>query len=133
MLEERLYAALERACRASGAPGATAALMRHGQLKWVGSCGHARLHRPQPATHSTAFVLASCSKTATATIVMAFVADGKLSLQAPLSRFYPDLPNAGQITVAQLLGHTSGMAEYTDSPEFVTLSEAMATCTAKFG
>jgi D-alanyl-D-alanine carboxypeptidase len=68
------------------------------------------------------FVLASCSKVITAALVMSAIEAGQLSLGTPISSFYPQLPNAASITTAQLLGHTSGLGEYTDSPRFTELA-----------
>jgi CubicO group peptidase (beta-lactamase class C family) len=55
-------------------------------------------------------------------LVMREIEAGRLSLETPLSAFYPQLQNAALITIAQLLGHTSGLGEYTDGTRFAELA-----------
>src|SRR4029079_11503758 len=66
-----------------------------------------------PCTASTNFRIASVSKQFTATAVMLLVDRGKLSLDDPLTKFFPGFPHYGKkITVKHLLIHTSGLPEY---------------------
>lgn len=67
---------------------------------------------------STAFRLASLSKTFTAAAIMMLIERGKVQLQDPLSRFFPEFPNGEHITVEQLLLHESGVGEL-DSPDLM--------------
>ena len=61
----------------------------------------------------TIFQSGSLGKQFTAVAVMLQVEDGKLALEDPLTRFYPDAPAAwGRITIRHLLTHTSGIADY---------------------
>ncbi|MHB8235785.1 MAG: serine hydrolase domain-containing protein, partial [Solirubrobacteraceae bacterium] len=53
------------------------------------------------------FRIGSITKTMTATVVLRLVQEHKLSLNAPLRRFYPGVLHAGQITIRDLLDHTS--------------------------
>ena len=65
--------------------------------------------RNQP---STRFNLGSINKAFTATAIRQLAADGKLALDSPLVRAWPDYPNlevAGAITIRQLLQHRSGI------------------------
>ncbi|MBZ6380048.1 hypothetical protein B5C34_00115 [Pacificimonas flava] len=61
---------------------------------------------------------ASVSKQITATLAMQLVADGLLSLDEPVSTYLPDFgaPYADRITIADLLGHLSGLAHTDDGP-----------------
>jgi CubicO group peptidase (beta-lactamase class C family) len=71
-------------------------------------------------TRDTAFPIGSISKVWTATLAMVLVADGDLDLDAPLDEHLPELDDlGGQLTLRQLLSHTSGFA---DIPERSTLS-----------
>ena len=67
---------------------------------------------------STAFRLASLSKTFTAAAIMMLIERGKVQLQDPLSRFFPEFPNGEHITMEQLLSHESGVGEL-DSPDLM--------------
>ncbi len=71
-------------------------------------------------TRNTKFGLASGSKMFTATIVFQLIEEGKLQLKDPVRKFLPDLKNSAlhDITVEQLLTHTSGMGDFFESPEF---------------
>jgi CubicO group peptidase (beta-lactamase class C family) len=65
---------------------------------------------------STAFRLASLSKTFTAAAIVMLTDRGTLHLHDRLSRFFPEFPNGDHITVEQLLSHESGVGEL-DSPD----------------
>jgi CubicO group peptidase (beta-lactamase class C family) len=67
---------------------------------------------------STAFRIASLSKTFTAAAIVMLIERGKVHLRDPLSRFFSDFPNGDHITVEQLLSHESGVGEL-DSPELM--------------
>lgn len=115
-LQAELDAALNQGRESTGAPAATAAVMRCGQLLWSGASGVLDLDSRRQATTSTRFLLASTTKPIVAALVLDLVERGKLSLTTPLSRFYPKLPGARRITVRMLLDHTSGLNEYFDDP-----------------
>jgi CubicO group peptidase (beta-lactamase class C family) len=83
--------------------------------------GFADLERRLPNTTSTRFQLASVAKTLTATAVMQLVVKGAIDLDAALPAYFADLPPAWQnVTVAQLLSHTSGIPDYFSFDEFET-------------
>lgn len=69
------------------------------------------VNEPVKATNETIYDLASISKIYTAMAVMKLVEDGQLDLDAPVSRYLPSFrtPEKQQITVRQLLTHTSGL------------------------
>lgn len=112
-----LVAALRSGRTAAGAPGGQAAVVACGRVVWSGASGVLDLRSQRAVTARTLFVLASTTKTAVATMVMQLVQSGRLSLDAPLSRFYPKLPNAPEITVRMLLDMTSGLPEYLYIPQ----------------
>ena len=59
------------------------------------------------------------TKQFTATAIMMLAEQGKLSVDDPMTRFFPKYPMSGHVvTVHQLLNHTSGIFSYTDDPEF---------------
>jgi len=76
--------------------------------------GYANVEWQVPNTPQTKFLLASISKTFTATMVMKLVDQGKLSLDSKLSdvlKWYrPDVGN--KVTIRHLLNHTSGIPNY---------------------
>jgi len=65
------------------------------------------------------FRLGSLTKQFTATLVLLLQQDGKLKLDDPVSKYLPDAPKAWEkITLANLLGHTSGIPSFTGMKEF---------------
>ncbi|PZS38365.1 MAG: penicillin-binding protein [Pseudonocardiales bacterium] len=76
-----------------------------------------------PVTRETAFPTGSITKAWTATLAMILVADGDLELDAPLDEYLPELGDLGsQLTLGQLLSHTSGFASSPDTLELPSLS-----------
>jgi len=64
-------------------------------------------------TPATAYRLGSITKLFTAVMIYELIDRKELSLDDTLSKFFPDLPNAGRITIADMLGHRSGLANFT--------------------
>jgi CubicO group peptidase (beta-lactamase class C family) len=71
-----------------------------------------------PNRKSTAFRLASLSKTFTAAAIVMLAERGKVHLEDSLSHYFPEFPNGEHITVEQLLLHRSGVGEL-DSPDLM--------------
>jgi len=91
-----------------------AVLIRHnGTLLAQAVAGEADLTTQQPVTPETVFNTYSLAKLLVSALVMQRVEAGRVELDAPASRYLPDLPEAWQaITVRQFLNHASGVPEY---------------------
>lgn len=76
-----------------------------------GAFGYADLQQQRLATIQTAYHLFSGTKLYTATAVMQLVEAGKLSLADPVGQYLPGLGQADQVTIKQLLSHTSGLKD----------------------
>jgi len=111
-----LQAALDVAREETAAPGVAAAIVLDGTLVWEGASGRMERSTPRSVDTETLFVLASLSKPVTAAMVMYLRDHGRLTLDDPLSKTIPTLPNASRITIRMLLNHTSGLGDYEDSP-----------------
>jgi D-alanyl-D-alanine carboxypeptidase len=72
-----------------------------------------------PLTVNDHVRIASITKTFTATAILLQVADGKLSLEDPISKWFPNVPNATKITVRDLLAMRSGLYDFTAEPKFL--------------
>jgi D-alanyl-D-alanine carboxypeptidase len=72
-----------------------------------------------PLTVNDHVRIASITKTFTATAVLLQVAHGKLSLEDPISKWLPTVPNAERITVRDLLAMRSGLYDFTAEPKFL--------------
>jgi len=64
------------------------------------------------------FRIGSITKQFTAACILQLAEAGKLSLDDKLSKFFPAYPKGDSVTIHMLLNHTSGIANYTDLPEF---------------
>lgn len=104
-----------------GVPGVIVAVRRPGTGLQTRAAGLANIAAQRPARAADRFRVGSLTKTFTATIVLQLVAEGRLSLDAPIARWLPGLLPAGNIiTVRELLNHTSGLFDYVnDGPQFV--------------
>jgi CubicO group peptidase (beta-lactamase class C family) len=83
--------------------------------------GNAVMEFDVPNTPRTRFRIGSVTKQFTAAIVLQLVEEGRIDLQAPITRYLPEYP-AGQgerVTIHHLLTHTSGIPSYTDLPGFM--------------
>jgi D-alanyl-D-alanine carboxypeptidase len=77
-----------------------------------------------PMTTDMHYRIASVSKTFTADAVLALVGQGRLSFEAPLAQFVPDIPNGNAITVRDLLGMRGGVYDFTADAGFDQRYEA---------
>ncbi|NEZ04728.1 serine hydrolase [Wenzhouxiangella sp. XN201] len=93
-------------------PGAVVVVSRDGEVVFNEAFGMASLELNVPMAPDHILRLASVTKQYTAAAILALAEDGKLSLDDPLSKFLPDFP-VGEVTVHQLLNHTSGIKSYT--------------------
>jgi D-alanyl-D-alanine carboxypeptidase len=100
-------------------PGLSVAVRLADGTTWTGVSGDRQLSPPRPVEPDTVFAIASITKTFVTAAVLQLVEEGRLSLDDPLSRFVPDFPRAGRVTIRQLLGHTSGIHDYFTSPTYL--------------
>ncbi|WP_191164176.1 serine hydrolase domain-containing protein [Mucilaginibacter glaciei] len=98
------------------------AIAQNGKIVYQKAVGFAALKDDLkiPATAKTKYRVGSISKMFTGVMVMQLIEEGKLSLATTLDQFYPQMPNAARITIAQLMGHKSGLFNITNAPDFGT-------------
>lgn len=95
-------------------PGAAIAVVKNGKVIKTHGYGIASVEFNAPVTTETVFEIGSVSKQITAAAVLLLVEDGKINLDAQISKYLPDTPDAWKdITVRHLLTHTSGVKSYT--------------------
>jgi len=99
-------------------PGASFGLLRPGQFVWIDAVGTDLDGRPWSPTST--FGINSITKTFTSALVMREVAAGRLALDAPLPalRALPDFPYGSDLTVRQLLDHSSGLVNFREAPGY---------------
>ncbi len=69
------------------------------------------------------FRIYSITKSITSTLVLKLVERGVMRLDDKLSRFYPTIARSDEITIEHLLGHTSGLYDFTREPNFLNTEE----------
>ncbi|CAN5427825.1 hypothetical protein BH20ACI1_BH20ACI1_06250 [soil metagenome] len=95
-------------------PGAAVAVIRSGKVIKMNGYGLASVEFNVPVTTETVFEIGSVSKQITAAAIMLLVEDGKINLDEKISKYLPDTPEAWkEVTVRNLLTHTSGVKSYT--------------------
>lgn len=73
-----------------------------------------------PATADTKYRIGSISKMFTATLVFQLIDEGKLKLNDPLAKWYPNIPGADKITIGLMLKHRSGLFNFTNDSTYLT-------------
>ena len=96
----------------SGAPSVSMAIVQGGKIAYEKAYGKARLDPATDAKPGMRYSIGSVSKQLLAGAILLLVQDGRLSLDEHVSRYLPDLTRAGEITIRQLLSHTSGYQDY---------------------
>ncbi|HKW32504.1 MAG TPA: serine hydrolase domain-containing protein [Candidatus Acidoferrum sp.] len=94
-------------------PGAAVGVYRDGKMVKAHGYGLANVEWNAAVTPDTIFQSGSVGKQFTATAVMMLVEEGKVGLDDPIKKYFPDAPDAwNDIKVHNLLSHTSGLGEY---------------------
>ncbi len=102
-----------RAFDRTDGPGCAVGVYRHDTIAYARGYGMANLELGVPITPRTVFDVGSVSKQFTATAILLLAQDGKLSLDDPVRRYFPEMPPyAGEITLRNLLNHTSGIRDF---------------------
>jgi D-alanyl-D-alanine carboxypeptidase len=96
----------------TGVPSASVAIVKDGQIAYLHAYGDARLEPRTAAKAEMRYSIGSISKQFTATAILLLQEQGKLSLDDKVSKFIPDLTRSNEITIRQLLSHTSGYQDY---------------------
>jgi len=101
-----------------GAPGVVLAWTDGLGKSHIRSTGVSSLARPRSVDRHTVFHMASVTKPLVATAIMQLAEDGRVDLEASPMRYIPylriDDPRAGEITIRQMLTHSSGLPDIQD-------------------
>ena len=109
-----------------GSPGATVLVAKDDRVLYRAARGSANIELACPLDPQSVFRIGSITKMLTAATVLKLVAADQLSLDDGLSRFFPDYPNANNISIAQLLNHTAGISDAWEAePEHTFSTEEM--------
>lgn len=97
-----------------GRPGVALAVVKNGQTLFKKGYGLSNLEYDIPITPETIFDVSAVAKQITAACVFLLEREGKLSLNDPIQKFFPEFPEyaEGQLTVKHLIYQTSGIRSY---------------------
>jgi CubicO group peptidase (beta-lactamase class C family) len=94
-------------------PGLALLVSRGGQVIRAQGYGLANVELQVPVSPETIFQSGSVGKQFTATAVMMLVEEGKVGLEDPLTKYFPEAPEVWkQVTIRELLSHTAGFTDY---------------------
>jgi len=100
----------------TGVPSASVAVVKAGKLVYTHAYGQVRLATPTtpavPATPQMRYSIGSISKQFTAAAILMLQEEGKLSLDDPVGKYVPGLTRGDEVTIRQILSHTSGYQDY---------------------
>ncbi|MEO8778538.1 MAG: serine hydrolase domain-containing protein [Rhodanobacter sp.] len=111
-LAARIDKIANNALEKSGVPSASIAVVRDGKLVYAHAYGDAGLDPKTPATPAMRYSVGSISKQFTTAAILLLQQQGKLSLDDKVAKFFPDLTDANEISIRQILSHTSGYQDY---------------------
>jgi CubicO group peptidase (beta-lactamase class C family) len=107
---------------AADEPGAVVLVTRQGRPIFRNVYGLAHLELAVPAASDYVYQIGSLTKQVTALATLMLVGEGKLRLDTTLGAMLPGFPPQAQgITVEQLLGHTSGLVNYVNLPDWASV------------
>lgn len=114
--ERHIDSQIARLMKAGRVPGMSVAVVRDGKLAWSKGYGVKSIKTAEPVTKDSVFDANSLSKVVFAYAVLTLVDEGKIDLDAPLTKYLgqdpelPDDPRIEQVTVRRILSHSGGLA-----------------------
>ncbi|AFL90289.1 penicillin-binding protein, beta-lactamase class C [Terriglobus roseus DSM 18391] len=108
----KVDAAVKAAFDKSGVPSAVVGIRRGGSLVYTRAFGNAIVEKALPAQTTMAYPVGSISKQFTAACILLLQEQGKLKLDDPVSKWFPEFTRANEVTIRNLLTHTSGYSDY---------------------
>lgn len=93
---------------------------KEGNIFYSRAIGYSQINSTEKkqVSEATRYRIGSITKMFTAAMIFQLVEENKLKLSDPLDKFFPQIPNAQKITLAQMLGHRSGIFNITENPDF---------------
>jgi CubicO group peptidase (beta-lactamase class C family) len=114
-------------------PSAVIAVIQDDRVIYRKAYGFRDHERRLAADVDTLYEIGSITKQFTAAAILQLQEHAKLDIDDKLSKYLPDAPHASELTLRQLLSHTSGLPEYFDGPDVdheatkpVTFAQLMA-------
>ncbi len=97
---------------------ATMTISKNNQEIYNKAVGFSEVATKTKNSANTKFRIGSITKAFTAVMVFQLIDEGKITLETPLSMFYPKVPGSEKIKISNLLNHSSGLYNITNDPDF---------------
>jgi CubicO group peptidase (beta-lactamase class C family) len=132
-LKDRVDRIAAQVLEQTGVPSASVAVVQHGKLVYTHAYGQARLATESApavaATPQMRYSIGSISKQFTAAAILLLQEDGKLKLDDAVGKYVPGLTRGNEVTIRQILSHTSGYQDYW--PEDYVMTPMLAPVSAQ--
>jgi CubicO group peptidase (beta-lactamase class C family) len=111
-LAQKVDAVAEHVLATTGVPSASVAIVQDGKIVYTKAYGEAHLDPNEAAEPHMRYSIGSISKQFTATAILMLQQEGKLSVNDPVGKYLPDLAHSNEVTIREVLSHTSGYEDY---------------------
>ncbi len=108
----RSTSALLRLCGPAARPASRWPWFKTAQIAYAKAFGQANIAENRAADAATRYAIGSVSKQFTAAALLLLEERGKISLDDKVGKYLPDLTRAREVTIRELLSHTSGYEDY---------------------
>jgi D-alanyl-D-alanine carboxypeptidase len=126
-IKAKIDTAAEEDVSSGRVAGAAVAVLRNRELVFAKGYGRANLELAAPVNAKTVFRIGSLTKQFTAAGILLLAEEGKLKIDDKLSLHLPNFPRADEVTLRDLLNHTSGIHNFTEGPVIDKISTSGAT------
>jgi D-alanyl-D-alanine carboxypeptidase len=128
-LKGRVDAIAQGVLAERGVPSASIAVVQGGKLVYTHAYGLAHISPDKAATPEMRYSIGSISKQFTAAAILMLQEEGKLQLDDPVGKYVPGLTRGDEVTIREILSHTSGYQDYW--PEDYLMTPMMKPATAQ--
>lgn len=94
------------------------AISQNGVVVYEKTLGFSDIESKTKPNAESKYRIGSITKTFTTVLIMKAVEEGKLNLDQTLKKYFPSIKNAKKITIKHMLGHRSGIHNFTDDSEY---------------
>jgi D-alanyl-D-alanine carboxypeptidase len=110
--QQKASADIAATLKKTGAPSVSVVLIDDAKIAYARAFGKADLASGRSAEPNTRYAVGSISKQFTVAALLLLQEQGKLSLDDKVAKYFPDLTQANQISIRQLLSHTAGYEDF---------------------
>jgi CubicO group peptidase (beta-lactamase class C family) len=111
-LEAKVDSIANQVLQSTNVPSASVAVVQHARVVLAKAYGNAKLDPATPATADMRYAIGSISKQFTASAMLLLQQQGKLKLDDPVGKYVPGLSRGNEVTIREILSHTSGYQDF---------------------